>query len=1171
MIGVAPPARPITSPYKGLAPYTEDDSEWFFGRDEQVRVVATNVISARITILYGESGVGKTSLLRAGVLPALRQEAARDAGVTGRVDFRVALHNRWHGDAIPALEQSLRAAIPDIPDLGASTRARPLAAVLDDITGSIDADLFVILDQFEEWFLYHSRDGDAGPELVRALGNVDLPVHFLISLREDALAQLDRFKGRIPGLFENLLRLHHLDRGGAREAIEGPVIRHNRAHPEDPVEIEPGLAGDVLDQVRTGAVVVGDHGHGTPGGNGHAGARERVEAPFLQLVMTRLWEEERTAGSRCLRSETLARLGGADRIVGTHLDQTMDALDPGQCAVAADAFNHLVTPSGTKVAHTVSDLIQYTGAPADELKGLLNDLSRMRILRPVARAGDDHPAGFEIFHDVLARSVLDWRSRYLYQRSQRELADNLKRRHRRLSTLVAALVVGVVALGAAAWWFHHRWTSTNTAKLHQAESVRLSALSTTLLPSDPQSALDKALSAVQVFPSRSAQDALRNAAPPSLRLLTVLKSGEAQQTAAFTADGSILSSGVGEATLWRRDGARLKTFGKLHDPGPTVPADDCCAVLSGRGHLLVTVGLRGRAHLWTLPRLTTVPVGRGVTGAAVSQDERRIVTWGTHSVAVWDTTGRHLALIPAGSVVDAAFTEDGRRVLTVDANGDVRAWSGRRYATRDDVLPLPGAKQVVAGPHALAVVVPAAGPAVLAHLGDHTYRKLLGNAAAIDSASFDRTGRHVVTASEDGLVRVYDTKTAAPVVAVPTNGGAVKDATFSHDGALVATATNDGRARLRNALGGFAYLQLAGATGALRSVAFSRDDRFVVAASDDGTARVWTVEPRTKTAIPARFTPRSPNPLAVGPQTVFDVATAHGHIAFVSPQAGTFWWNPGTPPQRISATPSNGVGFSPDGRYFVTTTRPITGDMFAFLWRTSNTSAPIRRLDLSDLDVTFVVHHPSFAPDGRSVVLATNRGAVIWRWAAPAAASTRRFQTNVQPVAAAFSPDGKMIVTGGVDGTVRLWNAATLRAAAHPWRLGGARVVAAAFDPTSTHVVAGTEGGRVAVWDVGSGNNVSLPTLPAIVTDVRFTANGRWVIIASTDGTVRVWDWRRGVVLTTLQLHAGATRTAELMPGTTTQILSTGDDGITEIAPCDTCGPLRQLIRTTRAHERQLR
>ena len=127
-------------------------------------------------------------------------------------------------------------------------------------------------------------------------------MNVLLGLREDALAKLDAFKGQIPNLFSNYLRLDHLDRRGARLAIVGPIERFNELAGED-VRVEPEVVEAVLDQVATGKVDVGRAGRG-----GVETDDERIEAPYLQLVLERLWEVERERGSLVLRLSTLREL-----------------------------------------------------------------------------------------------------------------------------------------------------------------------------------------------------------------------------------------------------------------------------------------------------------------------------------------------------------------------------------------------------------------------------------------------------------------------------------------------------------------------------------------------------------------------------------------------------------------------------------------------------------------------------------------------------------------------------------------------------------------------------------------------------------------------------------------------------------------------------------------------
>jgi Novel STAND NTPase 1 len=426
-----PAIRGTGCPYKGLDHYAEQDAPFFFGREVECDVVAANLLAARLTLLYGRSGVGKSSLLHAGVVPRLREAP----------DLTVVVFRSWRDDPVAGLSAAIGAAAGGGPSAGDSALASTIAAC----TQRLGRDLVVILDQFEEYFVYHPREGGDGTfavEFPRAVNQMELAVSFLVSIREDALARLDRFKGRIPNLFGNYLRVDRLDRQAGRDAIVRPLKEYqNRLAEDEPMAIEPRLVETVLDQVQVGNVQLGGTGAGVIDG---VSAREsRIEAPYLQLVLTRLWEEETAAGSHVLRLETLNRLGGAERIVPAHLDAAMAKLSRAERDLAARVFGFLVTPSGTKIAHHASDLAAYAGVSADEAGALLDRLGgqQTRILRGT---GDGR---YEIYHDVLAPAILDWRSRHLQ-------AIKGARRRRRIAFVVLPILIlatlGGVALGLAA-------------------------------------------------------------------------------------------------------------------------------------------------------------------------------------------------------------------------------------------------------------------------------------------------------------------------------------------------------------------------------------------------------------------------------------------------------------------------------------------------------------------------------------------------------------------------------------------------------------------------------------------------------------------------------------------------------------------------------------------------
>ena len=202
----------------------------------------------------------------------------------------------------------------------------------------------------------------------------------LIGVRDDALARLDAFKRASRGCSRTALRLDHLDRDAGRRAILGPIEEFGALVPEEEaITVEAALVVAVLDGSRApGRSIQGGRGRGVsrPRRRGST----RIETPYLQLVMQRLWEVERAEGSRVLRLRTLERLGGPARIVEEHLERALGALTPPQKELAARMFNQLVTPSGTKIAHDDADLARYAVASEAEVEPVLDSLARSRIL-----------------------------------------------------------------------------------------------------------------------------------------------------------------------------------------------------------------------------------------------------------------------------------------------------------------------------------------------------------------------------------------------------------------------------------------------------------------------------------------------------------------------------------------------------------------------------------------------------------------------------------------------------------------------------------------------------------------------------------------------------------------------------------------------------------------------
>jgi tetratricopeptide (TPR) repeat protein len=400
---------PDFCPYKGLQPYTEQDRAFFFGRERDQRIIISNLFAAPLTVFYGASGVGKSSVLLAGAVPKLKQER----------NLTVIVFRNWQDSGFSQqLKEKTLAAVSKTANKELNIDlSLPLDDLLLQLSQTARGSIFFIFDQFEEYFLYNPP-GPASEafeaEFARVINRRDVSAHFLLSMREDGLSKLDRFQGRIPTLLNNMLRLEHLDRDGAKAAITKPLDVYNQGLPDGQhaVTIEPELVESVLEDLRGAKVRSEQAGQGAVSDSTATAQNCEIETPLLQMVLTRLWEQERVLGSRQLRLQTFEKLGRAANIARTHLDNMMARLSESERADAARILRYMVTPSGTKIAQETGALASWTELSDAQVQAILMRLSEpdMRILRTIQAPGE--ALRYEIFHDVLAQAILDWRRRY---------------------------------------------------------------------------------------------------------------------------------------------------------------------------------------------------------------------------------------------------------------------------------------------------------------------------------------------------------------------------------------------------------------------------------------------------------------------------------------------------------------------------------------------------------------------------------------------------------------------------------------------------------------------------------------------------------------------------------------------------------------------------------------
>ncbi|MGZ4407707.1 MAG: WD40 repeat domain-containing protein [Gaiellaceae bacterium] len=1186
--GIASPAPP-PSPYKGLVPYAESDADFFFGREHEREVIAGNLLAARLTLFYGPTGVGKSSVLLAGVVDDLRTRA-RENLENDAPGFAVVVVRAWRDDPLETIAGAVRAAVVELlgrDDLPDPPPGAPLAGVLGHWSEQLKAKLLVVFDQFEEYFLYHEHDH--GPDsfdaqFPLAVNQPALRANFLISMREDALARLDRFKGRIPNLFDNRLQIDHLTLEAARDAVMLPIEELNRrVAPGERMTIEGELVDDVLAQVRTGRVSLGSVGLGTVDGGEAAGTR--VEAPFLQVVLTALWQAETEQGSRTLRAQTLRALGGAETLARNRLDERVGRLAPAEQDIAAEVFQFLVTRSGTKIAHTAEDLAEFAELRVEQVEPVLERLAGdARILRTLPPPRNAGASRYEIFHDVLGPAILDWRARYMeaQRRAATEAQARRARRRARLSYGIATLSF-LVAAGVAVLSY------VALQERKSARAQRYVAEAASLLATDPYRSVKLAEQALETKSTPAAESAFRVAVSQS-RLRLVAVHGTAVHSAAYSHDGTlVLSVGGKGARVWDA------STGRSVDVIEYGRASRLSGQLSGArfvptGHGVLTAGWDGTVRLWTPPSWRGKIVARGapaLSSAELNRDGSRVL--------VLDGDGRvqlvplvPLALkflnqeqsrgavpaLPRSGIDVAAFSPDGRFVVTGSDRGviqfrdgstgrllhSVRAQHGAITTLsfdRDGGLLVTGSDDMTARVWRVPSGAPVGRPL-------HEERPL-------NVATLSPSGTLVATAA-DKVVHLWDVATGMDVGALRGHGDWVNDAEFSPDGTLVVTASGDATARVWDLATRGELFALRGSGSVVNTAQFSPNGTTVVTASADGTARVWdvttgkTLRRHRDWVLDAAFTPDG--------RQIF-TAGADRELMVWNAATGNYVTALGIPPKK----PVTGIAFDPVSGHHRFVMAIADGTAVVRDSRTGKRVTTIdeaKRTGLTGDDAA--LNSAAFSPDGQRIVTASSDWtASIWN-----ARTGRHIATLVKPkwnglsfthsgavADAAYSPGGRYIVTVGTDRLARVWTAAGTPTPIVFSRHHG-NVLRVVFDPKDSSLVATTgDDESVRVWDVRNGKQLAVLDAGVPLGGVAFSPNGDLLAAVSADGFTRVWDWRREELLAAPKMHADLVNSVAFSPDGH-WILTASDDRTAKLYPCYTCGPLKALEDRVHKGEQQL-
>lgn len=1122
-------------PYRGLEPYQLEDAAIFCGRE----VVTSEVLeyvdklaqgrsgASGLLVVVGPSGSGKSSLLRAGVLPAVRAGALDRSG------------RHWAAEVIT-------------PDLGALEQY---------LSSPGPASRLVIVDQMEEIF---RLPGDERRRFLARLAGLEPSECVAIGvLRADFYEAATREPVLVSALRHNHILVGPMAEEELSRAIVGPAQQVGVGVDEGLVELlltdlaprnPTGFAYDAgaLPLLSYALLATWDHAQRNQltvaayraAGGLRGAVRQRAEELYLELepeeqvLARRLFcrfvnvEEEVPLTRRRMSRRELDQLGeGAIDVLGRFVSARLVTADASGVEVSHEA---LITAwprladwldddrAGLRLHHELSDAANRWLADGRGT-ALLQRGSRLALTSEwAAQAGADELEPGE-------REFL----RASQQLETAELRDARMRTRRahQLLALVAALAVAASVLAGLAL---NARSMANRAG-HEALSRQVAIEASQLEPTDPALAMQLALAAYRISPTVQARSTLLDASASEMPTRILGPSGPT--TLAVGDDGHLLAVAASAS-----DEVELYSLGANERPAPlarvrvaTPPAQTFTVALSPDGRLLAAGGTSGVVTVFDLshpsrPVLLATLHGFASTVYDVSfgaQGRFLAAADNDGSVREWDLSRPSqpsligVTRAPGGASLQAVgISPGGRLVAAAGADGTLLVWrrgeakarvvAGSGSAQLTSLVFSPDGKLLATGGQDDVVRLFAVAPSGVVR---PVHPPLGGFSSWVDSVAFTPNGSDLVAGSSDNSLREWSTSTWASL-AVLEHTAPVTAAVFLPSGRTLVTGDTDGTVRLWSMPSPSTYL----APGPVFTVDYTADGRMLAAVSGGlrGDVALWDVaDPWHPVHIGDVEMPRSFGPVAgveaLSPNgQLLAVGNAAAQIQLVRLIRGHQPELVG-PPLKGATPPIEQLALSPEGTVLA------SGDNSgrAHLWDVSDPSRP---RSLSTLSASGYLLGLAFSPNGRLLALGSSNDSVyLWDISRPTrprlVATVGGFASAVYCVA--FTPNGETLIAGSADDTVRLWDIADPN---RPRALGGpltgptSYVYSLSVSPDGRTLAASTVAQAVWLWDISDPAHptvlADLGAATGQVFDVTFSPSGHTVVASGSDHALTFWDYR---------------------------------------------------------------
>ena len=1134
--GPATPARVASEgicPFKGLASFEPVDSDYFFGRERLVAELVARLVGAGFLGIVGPSGSGKSSVLRAGLLPALAEGVLPGSETWRRLLLRP-------GER--PLEELRRVLVSGARD--------PLAEALDALPAG--ERLLLAVDQLEELFTACRSDAERAAfaaTLARAAADPQGRAVVVVASRADFYGRFAAHPGLADALGANHVLVGPMQPSELRRAVELPAGRVGlRVEPEladtlvDDVEGEPGalplLSTALLElwQKRQDNALTlatyresgGVHGAVARLAEGTYASVPDARKPLVRAIMLRLVGE----GEGDVPVRRRAPVAELD------LEQSEDVADV--LATLADSRLVTVGEGAVEVAHEA--LLREWPRLREWIE---EDTAGRRLRRHVTEAAAGWDAAGrdqgELYRGARLAAALDWAADHALDLNERErefvsesreLSELETKRARRTNRRLRALLAGVGVLLAAAlaggvFALVQRGEARDAETAQVAQRLGAQAL----VEEDLDRSLLLARQAVAIDDSPQTRSYLLADLLRAPAVAGVMHGqDDILRAIAVSPDGKTLAVGDSNVGLLFFD---ARTYERIGDPvrvrggveSVAYSPDGKTIAVSGGGHIsLLDEPTQRRLRT---ARLSERDFGRDtaiVTRLVFTRDGSRVVALvqgeGEHaSLSVRD--GATLAaigppIVPerfAGAFVGSWFespgfavTPDGRSVVTASDHDELVWWNIRTRRPTRRVKIGAGHHALAMSPDAGTLAVGIEGGIQLVDARSGVVRTAVGTIAGTPSwLLISPDGDTVVTTSLDGTVALWDAEQGSRREILRGHSRSVQQPAFSSDGRTLYTVSHDGTAIAWD-IGGqrglarrFRFTRDRGPDPAGfdgRPGAFSPDGRLIALGLDGEGIRLRGAKDLTPDGPPLRETGGNVWALAFAPDgRKLAAVTIQGQATVWDVESRSLVWGPFT----VAQGPVLGVSISADGRVLAT-----AGPAGVDLWdlATGDRLGTIGKVGVPAGDV-------AFSPNGTTLAFVHEHGGTVevWDVASRSRSAMLRVDSNSAYYAIAFSPDGRTVASGSLDDPiVRVWDVRTQRVL-RELDQGSATALTLDFSPDGrTLAVSGFEP-VASLWDVATGTRIG-PTLTAGSrrAEIDLSPDGRRLLLTHADGRGAVFD-----------------------------------------------------------------